>query len=221
MASWAAAFGLLLLLAAVALAAALLALGPRRSEPAVRSLRRARPGAADAYATEAVVVQAVQSGAGEATGGSTGFVDILAAEITSSSGQNRVYATFSAQTAIGLESLVSTGAAGPGSTLGLGSIEVQVLVDGVVMQPGPVIFDSVVHPLSVPVDPVAASEELLALTEANAFTFILRNPSAGTHSVVAQARLTVVAEALQDIGAAASAALAQRSLVVKADTAAA
>ncbi len=100
------------------------------------------------------------------------------------------------------------------STFGVAAIDVQVLVDGLIAQPGIVTFDGMLRVIQEGLDPLTESVDVLALTEANAFTFVYPGITSGTHTVEVQARLSALVAPTDAVAESMTAAISNRSLVV-------
>jgi hypothetical protein len=150
------------------------------------------------------------------TGGvsDSGYLTVLSTTITTNSWMNRLYSTVSAFTSIGTLDLHGTLGSTQLSTE-IASIDVQVLIDGVLAQPGTVTFDSVTHVLGSEL----SEEEALLLIESrgatHSFGFITRDIGPGLHHITVQARAVASAVAAPALIASCTAVIGDRSLIVQ------
>jgi hypothetical protein len=170
---------------------------------------------ADDFDTGLVSLTATATGTSSALD-STGFITILSTNLCTARCQNRLYADVSLETAITALSDIPTGAesAVVATTIGVAAIDVQVLVDGIVAQPGIVTFDGLLRIISQGLEPLTEALDVLSLAEANAFTFVYQGIKHGQHTVEVQARLTAIATPLGAIAETVTASISNRSLVV-------
>jgi len=164
-------------------------------------------------------LEAVTGGGGSGMTGmsDSGFLTVLSTNIKTCGKTNTLFCDVSAESAILLIESDSnaTGTTIVSSTSGeAATLEMQVLVDGLPIAPGTITFDSLTHAVTTNLLPGDAKTELVNLAEANAFTFIAPGISAGTHTVLVQARLTAAASATAELLSFASAVLASRTLTV-------
>lgn len=203
--------GLLILVVAIAIAVAVIAWSSNhkkiRFKPGLASLT------ADDVQTGEIQELAVVTGLTGAASDS-GFLTVLSTTIRTEACTNRLYSNVSAFTSMAtLDASVAAG--GSSITTEVGSVEVRVLVDGVLALPGSVQFDTVVHVFSS----TLGEEEFYVMVEqqgeANSFDFVTRDVLPGSHTVEVQARALAVAAS---IGASASevvAIIGDRTLVVQ------
>ena len=163
-----------------------------------------------------------------ATGASddTGFQTILQSQLRTVKGENQLASTVSAVTDMVVISLLAetggfTGATGTSSTsLDFARIDLRVLVDGVVADPGVIVFDDETRILSLSNQSLIAGAmpialfDLFDLSGARAFTFLSSGITPGTHTVLVQARAQASALIENPLVAGAAAAVGQRTLLV-------
>lgn len=151
----------------------------------------------------------------------TGFFTILQTTIDTTNnlhtGIDHLVCTVSAFTSIGTsDEIVSTGLAA--SSVEIASVEMQVLVDGQLANPGIVTFDNVTHIFEPTINTTQLLENIIIRGCSHAFTFVYPNTTSlatgGVHTIVAQARLTTVATSNLFTLVEATAIVGNRSLVV-------
>jgi hypothetical protein len=143
-----------------------------------------------------------------ATSGTSDWVDVLSAVIKTPNNKD-MFITAAFEAGLFTDTTVTGG--GTDSAQASGSVEVRILLDGEVVDPGAVVYANRIQTLNTTLDLGESIQLTLDTTAAASFTFVAVDVPVGVHTITAQARVVT-----SDLGdAEATGAVGKGSLTVE------